>query len=216
MSGRVVRPELLDDIADERSAAGLRDLVRINRLLGSHRVVRALFKGVEARCARFTVLDAGAASGDTGRAIRREFEHSTVVPLDRVPYRLASAQPPRIAADALALPSPPRSFDYVTCSLFLYHFTDERAVELLRSMLSVARRAVIVIDLERSALLRLLLPPLGAMLRWHAVTRHDAMRSVEAAFRPGELAQLARAGGASEFQVRRHVPWFRISLVAKP
>ncbi len=68
INGRRVRPELLDEITDDRSAPSLRDLVRINRLFGGHRIARALFRGMEPPTAPFTILDVGAASGDMGRA----------------------------------------------------------------------------------------------------------------------------------------------------
>jgi ubiquinone/menaquinone biosynthesis C-methylase UbiE len=137
-----------------------------------------------------------------------------VVSLDRVPYHMAAAAPPRVAADALALPFAPGSFDYVASSLFLHHFSDGQAVELLAAFLRIARRAVVAIDLERSPLLHFALPALGTAMGWCAVTRHDARRSVEAAFRASELAALARAAGARSVRVRSFVPWFRLSLVA--
>jgi hypothetical protein len=102
----------------------------------------------------------------------------------------------------------------VVCSLFLHHFTDEQAAEVVAGLLRTARRAVVAIDLERSMVLRSTMPLLGLAMGWCAVTRHDARASVEAAFRAEELAALARRAGATTVAVRRRWPWFRISMVA--
>ncbi len=56
----------------------------------------------------------------------------------------------RVAGDAFRLPFRTGSFDYVFCSLFLHHFQDMDVVRLLRGFAEVARKAVLVIDLERN------------------------------------------------------------------
>ena len=48
------------------------------------------------------------------------------------------------------------------------------------------------------------------------LTRHDAPASVMQGFRPDELGGLARAAGLRDIRVRRHPPWFRLSLVSRP
>lgn len=214
-SGRAVRPELLDSIDENAAAGSLRDLVLINRLLGGHRIIRSLFRALEYPGSRFSVLDIGAASGDMGAALRCEFPGCTPVSLDRVPHHLKAARPPRVAGDAFALPFGPDSFDYVTCSLFLHHFPNDGVVELLSQFRRVARRAVVIIDLERAPLLYYSLPLAGMLLRWDPVTQHDSRRSAEAGFHPSEFEQFARSIGASDYRVQRHAPWFRLSLVAR-
>ena len=52
------------------------------------------------------------------------------------------------------------------------------------------------------------------MFRWSELTLHDGPVSVEAAFVPDELRQLASAAGLERVRVRRHFPSFRLSLVA--
>lgn len=212
---RVLRPELLDVVDSAAAAQGLRDLVRINALLGGHRVMRSLFRSLEGPETRFSILDVGAASGDMGAALRCEFTGVSVTSLDRVPFHLDAAAPPRVAADAFRLPFPDRSFDYVTCSLFLHHFTNEEVVALLAAFRRRARRAVIALDLQRHPMAYHFLPATRWLMRWNKVTLHDGPRSVEAGFRPGELVDLATAAGMSDCHVRQHAPWFRVSLVAR-
>ena len=87
--GRVLRPRLLDFIPAADGQRSLRDLVRINRIFGEHRLARSLFREFEPAGARFTVLDAGAASGDMGAAIRSAFPGVRVTSLDGVPHLMA-------------------------------------------------------------------------------------------------------------------------------
>jgi 2-polyprenyl-3-methyl-5-hydroxy-6-metoxy-1,4-benzoquinol methylase len=214
---RVVRDELLDSLPPgEQGAASLRDLVSINRFLGGYGIIRSVFRRLESRDASFSVVDIGAASGDMGAALRRAFPLASVTSVDRIAYHLAAAPPPRVVADVFELPFAPRSFDYVICTLFLHHFSDAALPRLLRSLLGIARRALVVIDLERSVGGRILLPVTGAAFRWSAVTRHDAALSMDAAFRAEELQAFARAAGASDVCIRKHRLWLRLSMVARP
>ena len=214
LASRVIEPEILDLASPTDAAANLADLVRINRWFGGHRVIRQSFERMEPP-ERFTVLDVGAASGDNGRAIRAGFPGARVTSLDLQPRNLALADAPRVVGDAFALPFAPASFDYVFCSLFLHHFEDAAVVELLRAFARLARRGVIVTDLERHALAAAFLPATRRLFGWQHITLHDGPISVRAAFTACELRELARQAGLLRADVRRHLPWFRLSLTAE-
>lgn len=214
--GRVLRGEILDRLEPGPEAdASLRDLVSINRYLGGHRILRSVFRTLERPEARFTVVDAGAGSGDMGAALREAFPNALVVSTDRIPSHLARAPRPRIAADAFALPFAPRSFDYAMCCLFLHHLRDDEVAPVMAALLRLARRALVVIDLERTLGGRMLARLVGTVLRWSPITRHDALRSIESAFKPDELIAFARQAGASDVKLRKHPPWLRLSMVAR-
>lgn len=133
--------------------------------------------------------------------------------VDFCPLHLGRAQPPRVAADAFRLPFPNKSFDFVVCSLLLHQFGDAQIIELIRAFRGIARRALVVLDLERHPLPYYFLPATRWLFRWQELTVHDGRISVEAGFRASELAALARAAGGAGFTVRKHRPWFRLSLV---
>jgi 2-polyprenyl-3-methyl-5-hydroxy-6-metoxy-1,4-benzoquinol methylase len=213
-NGRILKPELLNSASPDERRLNLRDLVRINRWLGG----RFIFRGLLARIAHpsepLSILDVGAASGDMGAAIRRSHPHTTVTSLDCRISHLEAAAGPRIVADAFHLPFPQKSFDVVFCSLFLHHFDDAEVVELLRTFWARARRAVVVIDLERKPLGYYFLPLTRPLFGWQPITVHDGCVSVEAGFRADELDRLARDAGLPGVRVRRHQPWCRLSLVA--
>ncbi|HEX8985903.1 MAG TPA: methyltransferase domain-containing protein [Bryobacteraceae bacterium] len=210
---RILSPEALDHEAAAAVAPEMRDLVRINRWLGGRAVLPRLFRPFADPRDAFTVLDTGAGSGDIATILSSKYPHAVVTSLDRRPEFLLAAPSPRVAADAFHLPFAARTFDFVTCSLFLHHFPDERVVPLIAALRNIARRALIVVDLERHRLAYHFIPATRPLFGWHALTMRDARISVQSGFRPVELAALARAAGAGEWTVRRHRPWFRLSLV---
>ena len=212
---REIRPELLHLAAPREAERNLRDLVRINRWFGGHRVVARLFRGLAGPGERFSVLDVGAASGDMGESLRGGFPNSIVASLDRHSPPLRAAPEPRLAADAFRLPFRDAAFDYVLCFMLLHHFADDDIVVLLRGFRRVAARGVVILDLERHPFAYHFLPATRWLLRWHRITLHDGPASVAAGFRPDELERLARAAGAPEVLVRLHRPWFRISAILR-
>lgn len=211
--GRVLKPELLDSAGRELRDLNLQDIVRINRWCGGHRVLLRVLRGLVSSRERFSVLDVGAASGDMGQCIREVFPNARVLLTD---YRLAHLRNtalPRAAADAFRLPFLPGTFDFVICSSVLHHFPDGQVVDLIRKTRSFARRALIIIDLERHPIPYYFLPSTRSVFGWSTLTLHDGPISVAAGFRAEELASLTHAAGAGAVTVRKHRPWFRLSAV---
>jgi ubiquinone/menaquinone biosynthesis C-methylase UbiE len=150
-----------------------------------------------------------------GACIRALYPQARVASLDYRASHLRENPGPSVVGDAFALPFRAASFDFVFSSLFLHHFTDAQIVELLRDFGRVARRGVLMIDLERNPIAYFFLPWTRWLLGWDPVTVHDGKISVEAAFRPRELASLAEAAGLREARARAYWPAFRIALFAR-
>ncbi|HLJ45358.1 MAG TPA: methyltransferase domain-containing protein [Bryobacteraceae bacterium] len=214
--GRVIRPENLDDETGPDKQASLRDLLKYGRYCGGDRVLRGLVRRLVAAGEPHSWLDVGAASGNAGQVIRGVRPMATVTSLDYRQEHLAEAPSPRVVGDAFGPPFRGGSFDFVFCSLFLHHFEDAAVVELLRMFGAIARRAVVVVDLERGPGAYYFTPLTVWLFRWNRITLHDAPASVEAAFKKQELESLARSAGFRQIHVRRHRPWARLSLVAQP
>jgi SAM-dependent methyltransferase len=214
LSARLIEPEMLDHAPPHVARASLRDLARVNRYLGGYLVLRKMFARLVQPGESFSVLDVGAASGDMGAAILRRFPNARVTSLDYKTDHLAQAADPKLVADAFHLPLRPASFDFVFSSLFLHHFTNEQVVELFMSFRSIARRAVLAIDLERGPLAYYFLPNTRWLFGWHAITISDGQISVAAAFKREELRALATRAGLRDADVRVHRPWSRLSLMA--
>lgn len=210
---RVVRTEGLDSADAVEAERNLRDIARINRWFGGHRTLVRLLRVLIRPHDRFSILDVGAGSGDMGQCVQKRFRNAAVVSLDRRPVHLMTANTAKVAADAFALPFADGSFDFVMCSSFLHHFSNGEVVALLREMRRVARRSVIALDLERHPFAYFFLPLSRGLLRWGELTVHDGCTSVESAFRQPELESLAVALSPAKVALRRHWPWFRLSLV---
>jgi ubiquinone/menaquinone biosynthesis C-methylase UbiE len=221
--------ELLDSASlDARALAGnLRDLRRANRWLGGLAVVRRHLWRAIATCPLDEpgrVLDVGTGAADLPLALatwaRRQGRPIRVVGLDHhaqvIAYaaRQTRAHPAirLVRADACALPFPGGAFDYAVCALTLHHLPPHDAVALLAALARVARRGVVVSDLERSW------PAYAATWLWSRVctanplTRHDGPLSVLRAYSPAELRALAAAAGLPAARVYRE-PFFRLALV---
>jgi SAM-dependent methyltransferase len=214
-SKRIIEPELLDHLPRDEARPNLADLVRINRKFGGHSTIRKRLLQLARRDDAFTLLDIGAASGDTARVIRELYPKASITSLDNNSVNLEAAPQPKVIGDAFRLPFAPGTFDYVICSLFLHHFSDDQAVSLLRSFYGMAVRALLVCDLERHILPYWFLPATKTIFGWNDVTVHDGRISVRAGFRVGELIELARKAGIGNAEAMAHRPGFRISLIAR-
>jgi ubiquinone/menaquinone biosynthesis C-methylase UbiE len=214
-SQRLIQSELLDYATPEEARLNLADLVRINRKFGGHAVLRRSMARLASAHDRFTLLDVGAASGDAARVIQDAYPFASITNLDYSRVNLNEAPPPKVIGDAFQLPFLPQSFDYVLCSLFIHHFTDEQARTLLRTFYAVARRALVVCDLERHVLPYCFLPVTRLLFGWQRITLHDGPISVRASFRREELVRLLKSAGIEDADVEVHRPAFRISVVAR-
>lgn len=212
---RMIKPELMDEAPPEEARRSLRDIVRLNEEFGGHAIVRQLMRRVVRPEEPFSLLDVGAASGDTAEVIRAGYPLATVTSLDYNEVNLQAAKPPKLLANAFQLPFRERAFDFVFCSLFLHHFTDEQVIALLKSFYAVCRRGVLVSDLERHVLSYWFLPATKPLFRWHWMTCHDGRISVGAAFTANEMRELACRAGIANPEVAVHRPAFRVSLIAR-
>jgi 2-polyprenyl-3-methyl-5-hydroxy-6-metoxy-1,4-benzoquinol methylase len=210
---RRLKPELLECAGPADADRNLRELASINRWLGGHRALLRMMKGLVHPNERFSLLDVGAGSGDMARCLIRRYSNAKVVAADHRSLHLRNAPGERVAADAFQLPFRKHAFDFVLCSSVLHHFTDSEAIEMISTLCQFARRALLLLDLERHPIAYRFLPVTRRILGWGPLTVHDGPASVAAAFRLDELVALTHAAGACMAIGRRHRPWFRVSPV---
>lgn len=216
---RVVIPELLDTDngteAEVRDA--LNDLRRINRWFGGVATTTALIRKIARRSNAETldILDVATGSGDIPAAVTEKLSrqginvHYTIV--DRAITHLQGSRR-AIAGDALALPFRDGSFDVVSCALFIHHLEPEQAIQFAREGLRVARHAVVINDLVRSALHKALIYA-GLPLFRSRITRHDSVASVKRSYTPREMTDMARSAGAKNIEISRHY-LYRMGVIA--
>ena len=222
---RLIARELMDDDASSGDSAewrgSLRDLERVNRLLGGRRLLRMELDRL--RPAPRTIVDVATGGADLPLFmvdhLRANGVEATCVAVDRservlaiARERLAGRTDVRlIAADATALPFADGSFDVATMVLALHHFDGRAAVDVLRELARVAR-TVIVNDLRRSRIAWLFARVVFPLFTRNRFTRSDGPTSVLRAYTPDEARSLARDAGWTTIDVRRYAG-YRMALV---
>jgi SAM-dependent methyltransferase len=204
--------EILDDPNVDRLVRrqSQHDVARSNRVLGGLRAmlveIRAALRelGNEA-----TLLDVGTGIADipaeATRLAQRSHIRLSATGVD-VAHSLLAEECGEIdhgvCADARRLPFADRSFDIVTCSQLLHHFTAGEARVIIAELDRVARYAVIVSDLRRSWVAAGGFWLLSFPLRFHRVTRHDGSTSVLRGFTRDELRRMIADATGVEPRVR--------------
>jgi 2-polyprenyl-3-methyl-5-hydroxy-6-metoxy-1,4-benzoquinol methylase len=220
LSKRRVLPELMDSpgLDVDRHIQALRALSRVNVLsLTAHRIWREL-TGMMADGSRpLRVLDVACGGGDVVVALKEKALREGV-PLDvhgcdvspvALDHARGRAQGKRVEAHFfqvdVSVSSLPSGFDLVCSSLFLHHLADDEAVSLLVKMASCGK-AILVQDLLRNRRgYALAFGTLRAVSR-SPVARADGVRSVQSAFRIGEVAELANRAGLLDARIEECWP----------
>lgn len=223
-------PELLDGPIDPRHLpANLRDLARVNRWLGgsalSWRALELAVARLPSRPTQLSVLDVGTGAADIPRYLLQRSAGSmlrlAITATDSRPEIVELAGRGSAAIEGLAidhangerLPYRERSFDIVHASLVLHHLEAQRAAVALAEMARVARRAIIVNDLDRRRRWWAAAWLLSRLLTTSRYTRHDAPLSVHRAYRPNELSVIAAGAGLREIGRLWTRPAYRYALV---
>ncbi len=222
LANRQLEPEDMDDpaLATQHLHGALQGLSRLNLVSDSARIVWGpiwrLAKSLNTTNLR--VLDIATGAGDVPIALWRRAERAGLpVDIHGIDFSSRSVEFAREKAKRAgaaitfecrnALTEDlPVSFDVVMCSLFLHHLTTEDAIKLLRRMAVATRRLVLVNDLRRGAYGFALAYAASRLFTRCQVVHVDALRSVRAAFTPGELAQMANEAGLNSATVNRQWP----------
>jgi len=164
-----------------------------------------------------SILDVGSGAGDMLRRIWRWAEWRgrkiCLAGVDRNPWSKKSAEsvtPPDAPiqyeiADIFSF-DPDRRADFIICSLFTHHLTDDEVVQFLRWMDRHARRGWFINDLHRHPLPFFLIRYVTRLLRFSPMVQHDGPLSVARAFAAADWRRLvAEAGIPAE---RVCISWF--------
>ena len=220
---RSLRRELMDD---PRASPGelrvnLEDLKRINERWGGH---RSTFFALSSALARWppgkllSILDVGCGGGDLLAALARECRARGItahlVGVDCSPAILEIARGATsdfaeirlLCADALELPFPEKSFDFVLGSLVLHHVPPEKSAKFLRELGALAREGVIISDLRRGRVEYLLTLLFTRLFTRGKMSRSDGPLSVLRALTLTEARELTLAAGWTHPVVRKCFP----------
>jgi ubiquinone/menaquinone biosynthesis C-methylase UbiE len=204
-------------LAPDVTRATLADIARANALFGGRSAVvwgvDRLVRGTSAQT--LTLLDVGAGMGDVASwfARRRQQGMASLIPVvldrHREAARLCRERAlPSVQGDAFQLPLADRSIDIVVASQLLHHFNRAALPHLVRELTRVARVGVVVGDLRRSQVAAAGIWLAAVALRFHAVSRHDGVVSVQRGYTKQELSELLREAGVAATVTAR--PGFRL------
>ena len=218
---RVPQTEVLDDedLSPEEAVESLGDLRMVNRWFGgvstTANLLRRAMKKAGLRSA--TVLEVAAGDGFTitRAAMKLKAEGLTIEPvcLDRRALnRHEHCCERAVVGDALELPYPAASFDFVSCGLFVHHLTPSQVKKFVNGALTVARHALLINDLRRNPV-HLALVYAGMPIFRSAASRFDSVASVRQAYTPKELRELIRQSQSSSVEIRRRY-LFRMGAIA--
>jgi len=107
-----------------------------------------------------------------------------------------------VRGDALLLPFADNSVDYVFCTLFLHHLDTDEAARMVGEMRRVARRKLVVIDLDRRPIPYFIYRVIGTLLL-QSLTRQDGALSIKRAYRACELGEIAKRSGLTDFHISK-------------
>jgi SAM-dependent methyltransferase len=216
LSRRATEPELLDEgVSEAEALRSLSDLRLVNRWFGGRRSLCRAVAPYLSGGGR--LLDVGCGSADLPAFLLRSLPQGVAaVGLDikSLHLRQAPAGVHRVVGDVRALPFAPRSFDVVTASLFLHHFDPPEVADVLRALFSLARRALVINDLQRARVPFVFGQAVFPWIFRSAVSVNDGLVSIRRAFRPEELLAAFREAGIPRVRVERRFP-YRLVAVAE-
>lgn len=202
---RDVRPEWLDALPsqDPRARRSRADLRRINRVMGALGTLRAALDDVFARSRAPThLVELGAGDGTLmERLAQQRASRWPGLNLSLLDLRPAIAPATQagierlgwtvdvVCADVFAWldTAPPQRSEIIVANLFVHHFDNAR-IRALFARIATRAEAFVCCEPRRSQIALLGSRCLGA-LGCNDVTRHDAVASVHAGFRSGELSE---------------------------
>jgi SAM-dependent methyltransferase len=213
LSQRSTQPERMDtdcvDFADYSRC--LRDLSRVNVVTMTHRPMLSWL----ARHATgdFSVLDIACGHGDALRKIRSCYPTARLTGIDLNPRATQAAREATdptanidlINDDAFAF-KPVEKFDFIICSQFTHHLTDDQVVTFLRWLQDNARKGWFISDLHRHWFPYYGFPILARLMFWHRFVREDGQISIARAFIRTEWQTLLRRSGITDQQA--FIAWY--------
>jgi len=171
------------------------------------------------------LLDVGSGGGDIARGLAqwgREAGHPLqVVAIDRNSEAVARAaarsrgfaEIQHVRGDACDLPFGPDSFDFVLSCMMLHYFSLADAAQLLAGFARIAKRAVVIADVERHWFPYLAIGVLARLTGERLVRRHFGNTVLEG-FTRSELVGLTEDAGFVRWRIQRYFP-YRLVLVGE-
>jgi 2-polyprenyl-3-methyl-5-hydroxy-6-metoxy-1,4-benzoquinol methylase len=211
---RSAQKELLDadDIPTADLFQNLRELDRINTLLGGYNITFSALKKIIEPHKFYTLIDIGCGGGDTLKHIKKwqtkKHLHLNLVGIDLKPVCIeyANLQNPAqniryICDDYRNMFLHVDNIDIIHACLFCHHLTETQLIELIRFALE-RRITLIINDLERNPIAYYAIKTLTSLFSKSYLVKNDAPLSVARGFKKKEWVAIIKKAGATHFSVK--------------
>ncbi len=210
---RSYKPELMDDfsINDERIDRALIELKIINRFLGGNSTSKNGFKEISRKInldEETILLDVGAGASDIILSLRKNYRVDKIYTLDLNgrACRFAKNNSPSlitICGNVLTLPFNKNKFDLIHASLFFHHFNENEVKNILITLLTSAKHAIIINDLRRSLFAFWGIKILTALFSKSEFVKKDGPLSVKRAFVKNDLLKILNELKINQYTIKR-------------
>ncbi|MCU0400833.1 MAG: methyltransferase domain-containing protein [Algoriphagus sp.] len=219
-SQRSTEKEIMDDLECSGPVLEqtLRELKTINRWLGGNQVTTLGLTQLvqENPQSHYEITDIGCGGGDMIRVMASwaeaqrvpakftgidangniiEFAKVRQYDLPDIKWKVQNVFEPDFATEKT---------DFITCTLFTHHFTDEQLVDLLISMREKSRLGIVINDLHRHPLAYYSIKLLTRYFSRSTMVQHDASLSVLRSFSKADWERILKNAGIKKYQIR----WF--------
>ncbi len=228
MKNRSNELELMDDLnlATDELRQNLEELETVNRWLGGYSpVINALNKNWNT-AKKISIADIGSGGGDTLRIISEWAKRKKLdwegVGIDANQFMIDFSRQkakdfPEISfekVDIFDTSFQEKKFDFVVCSLFCHHFSEEDLVKMFAQLNQQANICLIINDLHRNWLAYYGIYILTRLFNGSRLVKNDAPLSVKRAFSYQNLKNIAQKANLSNYTIRWR--WaFRWQMIIK-
>lgn len=214
---RSIEPEIMDsfELQGEGLKKTLKDLERINRLLGGNRVT---IKGIEklrfSDSGKIHIADIGCGSGEMLRKIakwgRKRDLKLKLVGVDANPHTIKiaedlSADFPEISFKVQNIFSEEfkkNNYDIISCSLTLHHFKKNEINNLLCTLKKQARLGVVINDLHRSKRAYYLFQLFCFFFVKNNIAKKDGLVSILRGFKLNDFIEISEALAIENHEIK--------------
>ena len=214
--------EIMDDLdfSDGVIFRTLKELKIINHWLGGNQVTlkgfRKLLDRSDAKNAKtnFTAADLGSGGGDMMVKIikwsRNRGLNLKLTGIDANPAIVEYAKENTadfseisyLPLDVFSEAFRGETYDIITCTLFTHHFSDERLIELFRSLKSQAKIGIVINDLHRHWLAYYSIKALTQLFSKSYMVKYDAPLSVARSFRKRDWHEIFKQAGIKHYSIQ--------------
>lgn len=211
---RSLEKELLDadDIPTANLFQNLKELDRINTLLGGYDITFSALKKIIQPDKSYTLIDIGSGGGDTLKHIQkwqiRKKLNLKLIGIDLKPVCIEYSTQNNPTPDIKFICDDYRNMflhvaniDIIHACLFCHHLDENQLIELIQFALK--RRSILVInDLERNPIAYYAIKTLTALFSKSYLVKNDAPLSVARGFKKKEWLDIINKAGATHFTVK--------------